>query len=525
MNLIIYIFVIICAACSSQCQDNLSQEVYIYRLQNESNDRIYLGKISNFDKQNIKEYKIHDSEQSTKRFFELSPSGNLSFLPNASSQSRYEFEVQMTISNWTISSPRHFITKMGVNIRIMSSKTIHKSGSFRIQGITVEEFIKSDSKNSLTNLRDKLSTYLNEKINKQEFCSREIKGNLGIQIFSIVSKINDPKMLDLRFTATTTKKETYNFVDQIHFVILENKKEIKEKFNFDIVEVNINECRSEESKCESSCYNNITEILPSNAIMTKHHLFYGLNIIVKPVCECRHNFDSFNDVMKNINEIDIQNHCPLFFPNIEPCENLSINLNFIPKSNSGIIFQFDSIPYNMSHNIQDVLMLQLVETTPHLIVDFGSGRTEITSTCNVTLSQPSTISIIINQQHIELIIKKNNSPSCRTIRQMNGVSKVLNIDAPIFISSETLSSLNHLGSKNSQQTEPKINLLDGVITSLQINFFETDSSISLNSREYKLITLMKIVIGILSVILIVLLLIFIKHKISVSISIVCKLFM
>ncbi|CAO1331405.1 unnamed protein product [Diamesa serratosioi] len=292
---------------------------------------------------------------------------------SATSATSHILQVQMKDSILAGNKNKLWKTDLVVHIRNMSFETIHQSGSFRINGITAENFIESDKSE---NLRDKLSNYLSDKIEMYKSCLRPTNLNLRVQIFSIVAKDDDNKTLDLRFTATVRDESVdkmLNFVDEIHFILLENQKEIEKQFKFKILAVNINKCRSEENECKSSCYNKITEIKPSNPIITTHHSFYGLNIIMESVCECQPNFDSFNNVMKNQDgPISIKHHCPIIFPNIEPCDNWSLNIFFIPKSHTGMILKFDPAEYELTHVVDDYLMLELVNFEPQLTVDFGS---------------------------------------------------------------------------------------------------------------------------------------------------------
>lgn len=509
MNCFILVLIFVCSVDFIECQDDLSQTIYVYR-HDVSKEPIELGKISNF-KQNVTEYRmIGGTELQNKTFEFVRSTGKLTILRDAALSSPHTVTVQMKLA-----SKGYSLTKLVVHIRLMSSEVIEKSGSFRITGITAEKFIESGSGE---NLREQLSNYLNGQKEKIRSCMEKMNEQLRIQIFSIVPKIDDDKTLDLRFTATAFNinlNETLNFVDQIHFILLENQKQIEENFEFKIVAVNINKCQSEENKCKSSCHNKITEIKPSNAIITNCHFFHGLDIIVKPVCECQSNLDSFNNVMKRNSGINIMNSCATIFPSIEPCENLSINLEFNPKSHTGMMIQFDSRQYNLIRGLKDFLSLELVNFKPQLIVNFGSEQTTITSNCSVTLSQSNTITIIIQQQNIELIIRNTSFSYCRTISKIKGNSKVLNIDAPIFFGKSPFNS--------NTSPDPQNRFLDGVITNLSINNFITNDlsfdivEINRDKSSPQMVFILMCIIGVAAVILIVIFVMYIKHKISVSI--------
>ena len=137
-----------------------------------------------------------------------------------------------------------------VVIKEISHEAVINSGSFRINGITAEDFIRvwDDKeekviKSKMESFREKLAQFLPEQVPL-----------VNIDVFSVMTKSTNPKRTDVRFSVHGSP--FYKPV-KLNGIMLRHREDFEAELNINITMVGIDECLYENENCEGSCTNNL----------------------------------------------------------------------------------------------------------------------------------------------------------------------------------------------------------------------------------------------------------------------------
>ena len=291
-----------------------------------------------------------------------------------------------------------------VVVKNLPDEAVYNSGSIRLSGITDEDFIRvwdwktqSQVKSKYERLRETLSSILKEDTS-------------NIDIFSVVTHYRKGRIpeTDVRFAAHGSPYHKSTFLNG--YVAI-NRRAIERELGLNITMVGIDECLNELSPCDGSCTNTLRVEPYPHVVNANRTSIVGVYTRVVPVCEC---------AARRLDEIDGCNSQPPFclnggkctmqgriatcecppgftgpqcqtttrtfggrgwawFPPLEQCESSHLSLEFMTESGSGIIFYngpVDAPETGVSIN-GDFISLELDNGRPKLIVDFGSGTSEV----------------------------------------------------------------------------------------------------------------------------------------------------
>lgn len=331
--------------------------------------------------------------------FHLDIQNGTIFMKNVTEGS-YLLKFMVSDKRWT----QDVSANVTVVVRNLPDEAVYNSGSIRISGITDEDFIRVwnwkeqvqvPSKYDL--LRETLSKILKESPD-------------NIDIFSVTTHYRKGRIpeTDVRFSAHGSPYHKPTFLNG--YVAI-NRRAIEKELGLNITMVGIDECLNEFSPCDGSCYNSL-KIEPYPYVVNANRTsLVGVHARTVPVCEC---------VARSLDEIDGCNSQPPFclnngkcvmqdriatcecpagftgpqcqltsrtfggkgwawFPPLEQCENSHLSLEFMTKSSDGILFYNGpvDVPQVGVSILEDFISLELASGRPRLIVDFGSGTSEI----------------------------------------------------------------------------------------------------------------------------------------------------
>lgn len=291
-----------------------------------------------------------------------------------------------------------------VVVKNLPEEAVYNSGSIRISGITDENFIRIWDWKAQRQVQSKYDLL-------RETLSKIVKESIdNIDIFSVTTHYRKGRIpeTDVRFAAHGSPYHKSTFLNG--YVAI-NRRAIEKELGLNITMVGIDECMTELTPCDGSCFNSL-KVEPFPYVVNANRTsLVGVFTRVEPVCEC---------AARSLDVIDGCNSQPPFcanggkcmmqgriatcecqpgytgpqcqvtsrtfggrgwawFPPLEQCENSHLGLEFMTESSGGIIFYNGPVdaPEVGVSIYEDFISLELDNGKPRLIVDFGSGTTEI----------------------------------------------------------------------------------------------------------------------------------------------------
>lgn len=288
-----------------------------------------------------------------------------------------------------------------VSVKHLPYEAIVHSGSFRILGITDEQLISNwDSKTQIA-YRSKIDR-LQEKLAELLNIDRK-----NVDIFNIQLKQSTPiPITDIRFSAHT---QFFYKAVRLNGIVLLHKAEIEANVGINITMVNINECMDENNNCNGSCSSRLDINANPYVVNANKTAFVGLHVNATGICEC--DAKTFNKIetckthpclnggkcVENkygIRCVCLPNYAGprcqqttrsfrgngwAWYPSLDMCDNSHLSMEFVTLKPDGILIYNGPIirPTNNHTDLYDFISLELDRGYPRLLIDFGSGTTEL----------------------------------------------------------------------------------------------------------------------------------------------------
>ncbi|GFY53891.1 neural-cadherin [Trichonephila inaurata madagascariensis] len=298
-----------------------------------------------------------------------------------------------------------------VTVKEIPEEAVYSSGSIRIAGHSDEDFIriwdwksKSQIESKYNKFRDILARLLNVK-----------KEN--VDIFTVLKHQDNPPVTDIRFAAHGSP---YYKASRLDGLIALHRKNIESIVGVNITMVNIDECLSEDT-CEDSCTNYLRVYGDHPATVNANRTsLVGVHAEIQAECTCgARDFSAmetcktrpkpcFNDGIcsdkfglinctcrEGFNGPQCQKTTRHFggegfawFPPLQQCETSHFHLEFMTQSPNGLLLYNGPMSEADSGKnvVQDFFSLELQNGKPRLLIDFGSGTTEIVVNVKSSLS-------------------------------------------------------------------------------------------------------------------------------------------
>lgn len=331
--------------------------------------------------------------------FHLDPLNGTIFMKNVSEGSYF---LRFLVSD------KKFTQDVSANVTIivknLPEEAVYNSGSIRLHHITDEDFIRVWDWKSQRQIKSKYEL-LKETLSK---ILKEPTEN--IDIFSVITNYRRGRIpeTDVRFAAHGSPYHASTFLNG--YVAI-NRLAIGQELQLNITMVGIDECLTEIHPCDGSCHNTL-KIEPSPYVVNANRTsLVGVYTKVVPVCECS---------ARSLDEIDGCNsqppycmnggkcmmlgrvatcECPpgfngpqcqitsrtfggkgwSWFPHLEQCESSHLSVEFLTEQANGLILYNGpvDVPEIGVSIHEDMISLELNNGRPRLIVDFGSGTSEV----------------------------------------------------------------------------------------------------------------------------------------------------
>ncbi|RWS30382.1 Neural-cadherin-like protein, partial [Leptotrombidium deliense] len=231
----------------------------------------------------------------------------------------------------------------------------------------------------------------------------------NIDIFSVITKQLRPPITDIRFSAHGSPYYKSVFLDG---TVALNRDAIANEVGINITMVGIDECLVEGLHCDGSCTNKL-EISRSPVVINANRTaFVGVNAWISPQCTCgARNFSKIetcrsepspclNGGRCTDSSVGAICTCPpgfdgpqcqqttrtfrdtkgwAWFPPLQQCEESHLSVEIMTQTATGLIFYNGPIvrPDPGVQVYSDFISLELFNGKPRLLIDFGSGATEV----------------------------------------------------------------------------------------------------------------------------------------------------
>lgn len=359
---------------------------------------------------------------------------------------------------------------VSVTVKEISEEAIYNSGSIRISGITAEDFIR------VWNWKENRQAV--SKYEKFRNCIARLTNahKENIDVFSVILKQERPPITDVRFSAHGSP---YYKAEMLNGIVALNRELIEQEVGINITMVGIDECLIENLNCESSCTNVLMVDRQPIMVNANRTSFVGVNTWVQPKCTCgardfaekescrKRPPPCFNDGMCSETTIGIKCKCHhgyegpqcqqttrsfngkgwAWFPALQQCEQSHFSLEFMTRKPNGLLFYNGPIsdPEFGEVVVQDFISLELQNGQPRLLIDFGSGTSEIKVKEDLNDGEWHRIDIFWDRETARLVVDncknsdpkddidppKNDRSSCEGRGTIVAFNEFLNVNTPL----------------------------------------------------------------------------------------------
>ncbi|CAG0914580.1 unnamed protein product, partial [Notodromas monacha] len=320
-----------------------SKEIFVYNYMGQNPEteigRVYVFDLDDWDLPDKRFYWAEEEHQ----MFKLDNATGMITMKQGARQGTYDLKFVVYDRLHTQTNIQANVT---VRVKDISEETVMNSGSIRIHGISDEDFIPMDSSAVLLN---------------------------GL--------------------------------------VMQSRRKIEEEVGINITMVNIDECLYENVACEGSCTNHLVVKTQPYMVNANKTALVGVRTEVVPECTCAaRNFsmpsschpnpcmnggrcieDDYGTITCRCREGYDGPRCQMtsrsfhgqgyaWFPPLKMCSESHLSVEFLTESRDGLIFYNGpvSAPDPDEVIVSDYIALELVGGHPRLLIDFGSGTTELT---------------------------------------------------------------------------------------------------------------------------------------------------
>ena len=301
---------------------------------------------------------------------------------------------------------KHTQTDVPANVTVVVKKIPHEavvnSGSFRMVGVTAEEFIRvwdyaeeRVRKSKMQLFREKFAAVLPEQIPVD-----------NVDVFSVMLHSRRTRTTDVRFSVHGSP---YYKPVKLNGILLRHREDFERELGVNITMVGIDECLYENENCDGSCTNTLDiSPIPYTVNANKTSLV-SVHVEVIPECVCgARSFDKPESCETHVcynggrcleGRWGVRCQCPrgydgprcqqttrtfngkgwAWYPPLELCDDSHLSVEFMTRKPDGVLLYNGPIvpPEKDEMLISDFISLELVRAHPRLLIDFGSGTQEL----------------------------------------------------------------------------------------------------------------------------------------------------
>ncbi|XP_067135660.1 neural-cadherin-like isoform X2 [Centruroides vittatus] len=364
------------------------------------------------------------------------------------------------------------LANVSVIVKEIPEEAIYNSGSIRISGISAEDFVRvwnwkenRQVKSKYEKFRDMIADLTNTSPN-------------NVDIFSVILKQERPPITDVRFSAHGSP---YYKASMLNGIVALNRELIEQRVEINITMVGIDECLFENINCETSCTNVLMVDRQPIVVNANRTSFVGVNTWVHPKCACgardfsemetcrKRPYPCYNNGRCSDTSSGVSCKCSssyegpqcqqttrsfngkgwAWFPSLQQCENSHLSLEFMTRSPNGLLFYNGPIanPDPGEVSVQDFISLELKDSFPRLLIDFGSGTAEvIVQHTSLSDGEWHQIDIFWERETVRIVIDnckqakledsdppKIDRSLCEKIETIPPFNEFLNVNTPLQI--------------------------------------------------------------------------------------------
>ncbi|XP_018326960.1 DE-cadherin [Agrilus planipennis] len=353
--------------------------------------------------------------------FELNHNNGSIIMKQGTPEGVYDLKFIVTEEAPPVIQSHSVSANVTVTVKLIPEEAVRKSGSVRIKGIKVEDFIikapNSDSLSKKDILQNRLAKILNT--------SAE-----NVDVFTVLTSPSNASLVDVRFSAHGSP---YYLPEKLNAKLSQFQKDLQNDLGVEFVMININECLNE-SVCpsRSSCSNRLNIHEEPAVVFTNQTSFVGVQAIIEAVCDCLvpENAECLNG--GTMNEAGVCNclaafegpRCELFsvgfysdgwamYPPFESCNYSEIHLEITPQNDNGLVFYVGPMTASPKPTVRDFMSLELRDGLPLLLVDYGSGTASLyLDHKKLTDGASHTIHILLQPEEILLSVDDCHQSNC-----------------------------------------------------------------------------------------------------------------
>ncbi|XP_026684659.1 DE-cadherin, partial [Diaphorina citri] len=460
--------------------------IFVYNYKGENPDtevgRVYVNDPDDWDLPD----KVFNWRDAKHKYFDLNPTNGMITMRNGTHGGNYVLYFKVTEES--SSFPRHSVEAVvNITVQVIPEEAVDKSGSFRLSGITAEEFIEPNSKgiSKATILKNRLAKLLNTSVE-------------NVDVFTVLHSPHNlnSNQLDVRFSAHGSP---YYAPEKINMAIANHLGIIEKELGAEILMINIDECLQEKVSCPDSlsCINFLNKSNVPSAVYTNTTSFVGVNAVIDPFCKCEfpqrvcYNGgtpdgdrcicpDKYEGPRCEKVSIGFNGNGYALYPTLQSCADFTLSFDIRAYKPDGLVFYVGPTSQRSSMGIQDFMSFELHNGFPVLLVDYGTGTTRLDMQ-EIKLSDGGS-------HHIDIILSNTVSCSSGFSCNLKGLKLIeghptdifihlidVNDNIPVFVSDDG-TSLSHSVLEN----EPP------GTTVMQVKAVDADSSFEHNQITYAL---------------------------------------
>ncbi len=365
--------------------------------------------------------------------------------------------------------------RVSIAVKNISHEAVVNSGSFRMVNITPEEFISAwdhtreqQTKSKLHNFKEKFASILPEQIPVD-----------NVDVFSILLHSELTRTTDVRFSILGSS----NYPPVIlNGILLRHREAFEQELGVNITLVGIDECLFNES-CNGSCTNILATSPNPYTINANMSSIVGVQARIHPECVCGARFfDTPESCQSHMcynggrcleGPWGAKCQCPngydgprcqltsrtyngtgwSWYSPLEVCEDSHLSAEFKTNKPNGMILYNGPIvaPKSDENLLSDFISLEIVNSQPRLLINFGSGTQELYVPTKNGLDDNKwhRIDVFWNEEEVRMVVDfclgatimeyEDGNPTefdgsnCQAISSISTSNKYLNVNTPLQI--------------------------------------------------------------------------------------------
>ncbi|KAK1161935.1 neural-cadherin-like [Acipenser oxyrinchus oxyrinchus] len=358
------------------------KEIYINNHRGRMSTTV-LGKVYSPDPDDW-DNKTYTSEGHVPKYFILNKKTGFLIIKENAPQGSYEFKVRVSDGLWPDA-----VSSVKVHVKELRDEAIYNSGSIRLSDITAEEFVQKgeDGKSRFEIFKEFLAEIFPAPPD-------------NINVFSVMN-VKD-RRTDVRFSVHGS---SYFRPEKLHGYIAAYNQELQSVLQLNVTQVHVDECVQTDCSDSAGCSNHLTVSDTPTVVDSGNMSLVSLTVGVNAVCTCssrEHLHQSCASYPRNPchnggicmgSQNGYRCQCPpqfegpdcqqtkhgfhgngyAWFPPLRPCFESHLSLEFITEVADGLLLYSGPVAEPGLWDPEDFIAIELVNGTPTLKVNHGSG--------------------------------------------------------------------------------------------------------------------------------------------------------